>query len=253
MKLSQVAAQLYTLRDFTKTPADIATTLEKVKGIGYEAVQVSAIGPVDDAELLKIAKDNGLTICATHEGIGALLDTPETVIEHLQNLECKHTALGFPGGVDLASKEGVLEFCRKFEAAAAKFVAAGLTLSHHNHHHEFRKIEGKPVLQWILESTTNVGLELDTYWVQYGGANPASWCTKAAGRIPLLHLKDYGVNAENTPYYTEIGNGNLEFKSIIAAAEAGGCEWFIVEQDTTPGDPFDSIAASFEYVKAELV
>ena len=79
MKISQVAAQLYTLRDFTKTPADVATTLQKVRAIGYEAVQSSAVGPIDDAELLKLAKDNGLTICATHEGIGPLLDEPRRV------------------------------------------------------------------------------------------------------------------------------------------------------------------------------
>lgn len=30
MKIEQVAAQLYTLRDFTKTAEDIARTLEKV-------------------------------------------------------------------------------------------------------------------------------------------------------------------------------------------------------------------------------
>ncbi len=253
MQLSQVAAQLYTLRDYTKTPADVAQTLEKVKGIGYDAVQVSAVGPIDEAELLQLAKDNGLTICATHEGIGPLLDTPEVIIERLQKLECPHTALGFPSGVDLGSKEGVLDFCRRMDDAAVKFKAAGLTLSHHNHQHEFRKIEGKTVTQMILENAPNVDLELDTYWVQFGGANPETWCRRAKGRLPLLHLKDYSVNAESKPEYCEIGNGNLEFAAIIAAAEESGCEWFIVEQDTTPGDPFDSLKISFDYIKANLV
>ena len=54
MKLSQVALQLYTLRDYTKTPADIRHTLKKVRAIGYEAVQASGMGPIDDAELVEI-------------------------------------------------------------------------------------------------------------------------------------------------------------------------------------------------------
>ena len=51
----------------------------------------------------------------------------------------------------------------------------------------------------------------------------------------------------------EIGYGNLDFKAIVAAAEASGCEWFIVEQDSCPGDPFDSAKLSFDYIKANLV
>jgi len=34
MKIEQVAAQLYTVREFTKTPQDIADTLKKVSRIG---------------------------------------------------------------------------------------------------------------------------------------------------------------------------------------------------------------------------
>ena len=40
MNKSVVAAQLYTLRDFTKTEADIRTTFERVRDIGYKAVQI---------------------------------------------------------------------------------------------------------------------------------------------------------------------------------------------------------------------
>jgi sugar phosphate isomerase/epimerase len=253
MKISQVAAQLYTLRDYTKTPEDIAKTFEKVRAIGYEAVQCSALGPIEDAALLQLAKDNGLKICATHEGLAPVLENPEAIIEHLQNLECPHSAIGFPSGVDLGSYEGVLDFARKFDVAAKKFADAGLSMGHHNHHHEFRKVNGKTVLDVILENTQYVTFELDTYWVQHGGANPVSWARKVAGRAPLIHLKDYGVSNEDKPQYVEVGNGNLEFAEIIKAAEESGTEWFIVEQDTTPGDPFDSLKISFDYIKANLV
>ncbi len=253
MKISQVAAQLYTLRNQCKTEADIAQSLEKVAKIGYESVQVSGLGPISEEKLVQICRDNGLSICATHESLASLLDTPDQIIERLQKLGCKHTALGFPSGVDLGSQEGVATYCQQIDGAAQKFVAAGLTLSHHNHHQEFRKLTGKPVLQIVLENTRHLTMEVDTYWVQYGGANSESFVKLCAGRLPLLHLKDYAVSAENQPYFAEIGQGNLEFPAIIAAAEKGGCEWFIVEQDTTPGDPFDSLKISFDYIKTHLV
>jgi len=253
MKISQVAAQLYTVRDFCRTPDDIARTLEKVRAIGYEAVQTSGLGPIENADLLRLAQQNGLTICATHESIGEVLDAPERVIDKLRALDCGHTAIGFPSGVDLGSKPSVLDFCRRFEASAQHFVQAGLTASHHNHHQEFRHIEGKPVLGWILDQTRAVSLELDTYWVQYGGGSPVEWNRRAKGRLPLLHLKDYAVGADNVPRFAEIGQGNLDWPAIISSAEESGCGWFIVEQDTCPGDPFDSLKVSFDFLRENLV
>ena len=94
--------------------------------------------------------------------------------------------------------------------------------------------------------------ELDTYWVQAGGGDPVAWCKKMAGRMPLLHLKDYGVGPDGKPHFAEIGNGNLDWPAIISTAEASGTEWFIVEQDVCPGDPFESLAQSFRYIKANL-
>jgi sugar phosphate isomerase/epimerase len=73
-----------------------------------------------------------------------------------------------------------------------------------------------------------------------------------AGRLQLMHLKDYQTTPENIPMWCEVGAGVLDFKSIIAAAEEAGCKWFAVEQDTTPGDPVDSLAASFRYIAEHL-
>ena len=253
MNISQVGAQLYTVRDQCKTELDIAQSLEKIAAIGYQSVQVSGLGPIAEEKLLQICRDNGLSICATHESLPALLETPDAIIERLQKLDCKHTALGFPSQVALGSPQRVAKFCTEIDASAQKFRAAGLSLSHHNHQHEFLKLDGKPVLQIILESTQHLTMEPDTYWVQFGGANPTSFIELCAGRLPVLHLKDYAVAPDGKPGFAEIGQGNLEFAAIITAAERGGCQHFVVEQDTTPGDPFDSLRISFDYIRANLV
>ncbi len=78
------------------------------------------------------------------------------------------------------------------------------------------------------------------------------WCFRLKDRLPLLHLKDYRINAENQIEFAEVGSGTLDIKAIIAAAEASGCQWFIVEQDTCPGNPFDSLALSFNYIRDNL-
>ncbi len=254
MKIEQVAIQLYTLRDFCKTPADIASTMKKCRQIGYRAVQASALGPISEEELLRILDGEGLTLCATHEPSDTLLNEPEKVVERLGKLKCKYTAYPSPKGIDLGSRAAVEEWIAKLDRAGAVLRGAGQVLTYHNHHHEFRRVDGDLIFDLIFDKTDpqNLGGEIDTYWVQYGGGNPVEWCEKLAGRLPLLHLKDYAVIEESKVTYAEIGAGNLDFPKIIAAAEKSGCEWFIVEQDTCPGDPFDSIKKSFDHIKTHL-
>jgi sugar phosphate isomerase/epimerase len=88
--------------------------------------------------------------------------------------------------------------------------------------------------------------------VQVGGGNPAGWCTRLAGRLPLLHMKDYAVGPENTPVMAAVGEGNLDWKAIVAAAEQSGCEWFIVEQDSGFTDAFAAIESSLAYIRENL-
>ena len=88
MKLKQVAAQLYTIRDHLKTPSDIAKSLKRVSDIGYQAVQISGMGPIDESELVKILDGEGLVCCATHENGNMILNEPEKVIERLRKLDC---------------------------------------------------------------------------------------------------------------------------------------------------------------------
>ena len=76
MKIHQVAAQLYTVREFAKTPSDIAQTLKKIRAIGYQAVEVSGIGPITEDALAALLKKEGLTCCATHESGSVILNDP---------------------------------------------------------------------------------------------------------------------------------------------------------------------------------
>ena len=251
MTTSQLAAQLYSVREFLKTPADIAGSLKKINAIGYQAVQLSGLGSIAEDELVKLCRDNGLTICATHEPGDKILSEPQTIVARLQKLGCRITAYPYPGGIDFGTLESVKEFCRRLNAAGRVFHEAGQILCYHNHHIEFQRIAGKPVLEIIYAETDPRYLqgEPDTYWVQHGGGDPVAWCERLNGRLPIVHLKDYTVLADNKVSYTEIGNGNLNWKKIIAAADAAGCQWYAVEQDTSPGDPFDSLRQSFDYLK----
>jgi sugar phosphate isomerase/epimerase len=254
MTIHQVAAQLYTVRDYTKTLPEFVVTLQKLRAIGYEAVQISAIGPIPDEEVARAARDAGLTICATHEASQTILDEPHKVVERLEAYSCRYTAYPYPGGVPLETLDDVRSFAARLDAAGQVLAEAGKVLTYHNHNIEFRRFDGRLMLEVLYDETDPRHLqgEPDTYWVQYGGGDPVDWCRRLAGRLPLLHLKDYITRPDNKPDFAEIGYGNLDWKRIIAAADEAGCEWFIVEQDTCPGDPFDSLKMSFDYIRDNL-
>jgi len=252
MKIGQVAAQLYTVRDHLKTTAAIARSLAEVRKIGYEAVQVSGMGPIDEAELCRILKGEGLVCCATHEW--RILDAPEAVLERLNKLSCKYTAFPHPGDARLDTLADVKAFAARLNRSGKVLYDGGKVLTYHNHGLEFRHIDGRVMLDVIYAETDPRYLqgEIDTFWVQYGGGDPVEWCGRLRKRLPLLHMKDYVAGPDGSHAFAEIGRGNLNWAGIVKAAEDSGCLWFIVEQDTCPADPFESLKISFEYIRGTL-
>lgn len=247
-----IGAQLYTLREFLKTPEDVAKTLKRVREIGYQAVQVSGMGPIDPLELKKIADAEGLEICATHIGFARLRDEVESVIEDHKLWGCKYVGLGAMPNEYRTSKEGYLQFAKEASVIARKLADAGLSFIYHNHAFEFVKFEGKTGLEILYsESDKEVfNAEIDTFWVQKGGADPADWIRKVKGRMDVVHFKDMVINSQGEQIMAEVGEGNLNWPAIIQACKEIGVKWHVVEQDVCQRDPFESLAISLKNLHA---
>ncbi|MFC6227440.1 sugar phosphate isomerase/epimerase family protein [Paenibacillus allorhizosphaerae] len=248
----RLAAQLYTLRDYLKTPEDIATTLKKVKQIGYNAVQVSGVGPIDNQALKELADQEGLTICATHIGYGDLTDKLDEVIAKHKLWGCQYVGLGGLPGEYRKSAEGYSDFAKIASDIGRKLKAEGLTFIYHNHSFEFAKFGDRTGMDILFEETdpAAVDFELDVYWVQAGGADPAEWIRKVNGRMKVVHLKDMAVTGDREQRFAEVGEGNMNFARILDACREIGVEWGAVEQDQTYGrDPFESLAISFNNLR----
>ena len=128
----------------------------------------------------------------------------------------------------------------------------GMDFSYHNHSHEMARYGEKTWLAMLYEQAAPdvVKAEIDVYWIQAGGGDPALWVQRCAGREPLLHLKDMSVTPEREQRFAEIGEGNLNWPAIMDAAREGGVEWYLVEQDDCYGrDPFESLAISYKNLR----
>lgn len=252
MQPSQIAVQLYTVRDFCKSAFDLAQTAERLRKIGYETAEVGGVSPdISPEEIRRILSDAGIAICAIHENSDLIRSHPLSAVEHLKAMGTIHVVHPYPAGVDFSDTAAVKAMVTDLDTSGAVLREYGCSLSYHNHAIEFHRIGNETLMDYIARATSpdNLKFELDTYWVQFGGGNPVEWCRKAAGRLAILHCKDYGFRINNQPFFAEIGYGNLDFPAIIAAADAAGCEWFVVEQDTCPGDPFVSLEKSYKTMR----
>jgi sugar phosphate isomerase/epimerase len=250
MRLSKVALQLYTLRDFCGSAKDLATTLKKVKVIGYDAVEFVRPDFASNRDLRKLAEEHGLAISSIHESGDRLLNHPQTVAGELGELGTDLAVYAFPAGIDFQKESEVDRLIAQLQHSSEVFAAAGQRLVYHNHALEFAKHGEKLILESIFGRAPKLFAEVDTYWIQFGGGDPVRWIAKLQGRLPLIHLKDYKFNPrKNIPEMAEVGRGNLDFPAIIEQGQAAGCEWFVVEQDFCEGDPFMAIQVSLEYLK----
>ncbi|TVR58723.1 MAG: sugar phosphate isomerase/epimerase [Spirochaetaceae bacterium] len=248
---AEIGMNLYTFREHCKTEADLANTLERLRKIGYVAIQVSGIGPIPPTRVKELLDGNGQVCCATHERLDAYEERFDEVIEKLAVLECDFTALGHPGkGFD--TPEAVVDLCARLEKIGARFREKGITFGYHNHAMEFEKFSGKILLEEILTRTKpdHVHFELDLHWVARGGGSPAHWMKKIAGRAHAIHMKDFLILGGN-PVFAEVGEGNLDWDEILPLCRKAGTRWYIVEQDQPFGDRdiFESAKITYDNMR----
>lgn len=242
----QIGAQLYTVHDFCKTLDDFALSLKKVADIGYRTVQVSGVCPYEPQWLREQLDKNGLKCVITHNPAAKLQEDPVQIARNHDVFDCRYVGLGGHAFGEY-TMETVENFARIYGPITQILKENGKTFMYHNHAREFANVEGRVVLDRIAELVPDMGMTLDTYWVQVGGGDPAQWLEKFSGRVPCIHLKDCAYEQKMVP----IGEGNINFDRVFQMAEAAGTEYMLVEQDNCNGeDPFDCLARSYKYLKA---
>lgn len=254
---NQIAVQMYTVRDFCKSPKDFLRTIQKIQKIGYKAVQLSGISCMNGdkpqlsaKEAKKMLDDLGLKCVATHRSWNNYFNQLDQEIEFHHQLGCSYTAIGSLPDDIYGKKAGLFEhFSELIVPVVKKLKNAGIDFGYHNHASEFEQFEkGRTYFDILTEQCPKeMAFELDLFWLWKGGKSPITMLQKLAGRVPVIHVKDYALIG-NDAIFAAIGEGNLDWPEIIPVCHKAGVQWFIVEQDTCPRDPFDCLASSYRYL-----
>jgi sugar phosphate isomerase/epimerase len=132
---------------------------------------------------------------------------------------------------------------------------AGMRCGYHNHNIEFRSYDGVVAFDELLRLTDPalVTIELDIAWVVTAGHDPVAYLRKHADRISLLHVKDVRkdlqVTQELRAQTTEVGSGQVNWKTVFAAASPKHIHHYFVEQENFERSPLEAVKISFDYLR----
>ncbi len=272
-----IGVQMSTIAPVLRTgEVSVYDAFAKIAEVGYHCVEISQVDMSAEnvASMKKACEDFGVKVSSCtasvepmFEGMPGenLRDDFDKIVNDCRELGTDMLRIGMLPMTLMGSRDGAIEFVKRADEMAERLGEEGIDLYYHNHHVEFVQYDGEYLLDIIKNTTKKMGFELDIHWIQRGGENPVNFIKSYAGRIRLLHLKDYRIAPFEMPEqgedfmekfgkafsdvikFAEVGEGSLPIKDCIDAGLAGGSEYFLVEQDDCYGrDPFESLKISHD-------
>lgn len=263
-----IGLQLYTVRDAMQQ--DPRGTLARVAQIGYNSVEgatytgTQQFYGMDPKTFAGVLKEHGLIMPSSHYRLGAentngaitngtLLHEWNKAVDDAAAVGIQYMVCAWLSEEERGNIDHYKQLADEFNKAAEVCKKAGIQFCYHNHDFEFAAQNNELPYDVLLNNTDKelVKMEMDLYWVTKAGHDPVALFNQHPGRFPLWHMKDM----DNTPAhnFTEVGHGTIDFKRILQQKDKAGMKYFFVEQDQTPGSPFDSITQSIDYIRKNLV
>ena len=281
MKKGLIGVQMSTIAPNKMPKFDAYESMARLVDIGYKCIEISQVPMTKEnvAGFRRAIDELGLNVAAVSATVKSNPMMPseelcnpddfKKMVEDAKYLNCDMMRIGAMPVESRFSLQAAIDFAKQADDYAAQLKEHGIDLYYHNHHFEFARHNGKFLMDIIKENTKYLGFELDIHWIHRGGMDPVKFINQYAGRIRLLHLKDYRIAAmemeENADFNTkegmmkayaamnnivqfaEVGEGTLDIPGCIEAGLAGGSEYFLVEQDLSYGrDPFDCLKTSHD-------
>ena len=268
---------------------DFEGSLRAVHDLGFKYVEWLNLSADEDPglgnglspkEARKAFADNGLILTGAifvgsdKKNLFFDMDQIQLVIEWYQEAGC--TTLGIADDKFIDTDF----FKRRMEAyneIGRRCQDAGLHWMYHNHFHEQQHLNGRTILEQMLEMTDPelVGFDLDVYWALRGLVDPVKFIRENGQRIKALHCKDFPfdkldvVNVakmldpnvplgfEGKDYYDylseaefiECGQGIIKWQDVVDAGNAVGCPYMFVEQDFSKYSKYESLRISRDYLE----
>jgi sugar phosphate isomerase/epimerase len=238
------------------TPAErLEYVLAFLSEVGYRNIEPFRFHGLTVEEFDALVEKYGLEVPSRHMSTNEA--TWDANIADAKVLGQHWTGSGGFAAPGIGSYENVLATAETLNRLGERSVKNGTgKIFGHNHTDEFTRkyvdVQGDGTLKsaWqILYENTDpryVAFQLDVGWATIAGEDPVQLIEQFGDRIELLHVKDVVDIGLPTQRQTTVGQGEVDWAAVFAAAE-GKVRQYVIEQDP-PVQPFSFAAESFEYV-----
>ncbi len=247
-----IGIQLYTIRDMVNK--DFEGTLNILSRIGFRSVEAAGYSNrqfygYSPKEYKKIVSGYGLLPLSTHNNVP--LNEAQKVIDDSLEAGMKYLVIPSIPHEKRNTIDDYKMLAEEFNKIGEKCKASRISFAYHNHAFEFEKINDIIPYNILLENTDSelVTMQLDLYWMVYGGFEPSDYFKQFPGRFKLWHVKDMANNENRTS--TEIGSGIIDFPALFNLKKEAGLEYCFLEQESFDnGEQVWSIDKSFKYLNS---
>lgn len=238
-----IAVQLYSLRE--QLANDYEGIIRQVAAMGYRGVETAGNYGESPAYAARLFRELDLQVPSMHAPMPMLDHLPQ-IIDAAQTLGVKRVVCPWYPPERFTTMDDVRAICDELNQVNDALRAQNLELHYHNHWQECAMLDGKRVYQYMLDLLApDIGFELDVYWAQTAGLDPAQVVRELGKRAPLLHIKDGPATMDGD--MTASGEGVVNMHAL-ADASRDTAEWWIVELDRCATDMLEAIQKSYTYL-----
>ena len=242
-----IALQLYSVRHDCEE--DLPGTLKAVAEMGYEGVDFAGYYGYDAPTIRTMLDDLGLKAAGCHTGIPTLLgDELQKTVAFNHILGNKYLIVpGLPESYR-DSRDAWRRTAEVFNEIAAKLKPEGMFTGYHNHHIEFTPLDGElPWDTFFGNTVPEVVMQIDLGNALHGGGDPVAILKRYPGRARTVHLKAYAATNDKAL----IGEDDVDWAEVFRVCEVDPVtEWYIVEQESYPYSPLESVDRCLQALKA---
>lgn len=251
----QIGLQTFTIRRHLKSPAAIDGAFARIAQLGLRAVELAYVKlrPEYVDALENAGRTHGIAFRSSQITFRFLDEQRDWAVRLLGQLACPMTAVSvLPFSAIRGGRDELLRFTEQLESLGRWYRKRGVQLCFHHHDFEYRRYGDEPGMDLIVRNTSedNVAIELDTYWTQRGGRAPHDVINDLAGRVKVVHLRDYALRRrlfELLPRDAELGAGNLDIDRIVRASCDQQVALLAIEQATN--SPWESVGISVRHLR----
>lgn len=203
-------------------------------------------------EIKSLIDEFGIEISAIQVKPKHVFGTPDEIIRFCNITGCKNVVISMlPFKCILGKEQTFYSFVDSLDAQVDLYARSGITLAYHHHNWEYIKLSnGKTRMAELLARTERLKFVHDTYWTARCGISPAVQIREFGTRLLGIHLRDLSFSKHGIDVVSHdaaIGDGVVDFRDVLTAAESVGCSYYVIEQKTDA--PYRDIEKSFNALK----